>query len=186
MKSLKHCAIVLAISGVMLAVLALIDGGQFPIGRAAAQPVSVAGAESYVFVLELQGQQAGEYIECSGLGSHNEVEEQTTVTAGGGVVVGETPGALQWHRITLKASAPGNAVVWQWRKTMETTGLATARRDGRVSLYQAGSSQPLAQWSFQKGWPASLNFDGTNEELVIVHEGLTLGGSTGGGTPSRS
>jgi phage tail-like protein len=180
MKNLKHCGIVLAISGVLLAALVLVDGGQFGIGRAAAQPVSIAGAESFVFVLELQGQQAGEYIECSGLGSHNEVEEQITVTAGGAVVVGETPGALQWHRITLKASTPGNVTVWQWRKTMETTGLTAARREGRVILYQAGSSQPLAQWTFQKGWPASLDFDGTSEELVIVHEGLVLGGSTGG------
>jgi len=185
MKNLKHCGLILALSGVILAVLFLLDGGLFTSQRAGAQPISIAGAESFVFVLELQGQQAGEYIQCSGLGSHNEVEEQPTVTTSGAVVVGESPGALQWHRITLKASTPGNVVIWQWRKTMETTGLTAARRDGRVILYQAGSSQPLAQWTFQKGWPASLNFDGTSDELVIVHEGLVLGGSTGS-TATRS
>ena len=56
-----------------------------------------------------------------------------------------------------------------------------ALRDGRITLYQAGSTQPLAQWSFTRGWPAALVFNGTEEELVIVHEGLTLGGTTGGG-----
>jgi len=78
MRNLRHCGIILALSGVML---------------------------------ELQGQQAGEYVECSGLGSHNEVDEQTTVTTSGAVVVGESPGALQWHRITLKASTPNRKEV---------------------------------------------------------------------------
>ena len=70
---------------------------------------------------------------------------------------------------------------------MEETGLSSALRNGRILLYGPGSSTPLAKWTFTAGWPASLIFDGSQEELVIVHEGIERDGagtSTGGATRS--
>lgn len=183
-----HWSVLLA-GGAVLITLALIGDGRFWGQKADAQPISIAGEESFVFLLELQGQPMGEYAECSGLGSHHKVEEQAAVTTRGTIVVQATPGALQWQRITLRRPTPGNVGVWQWRKTMEDAGVATALRDGRITLYRAGSTQPLAQWNFTRAWPASLIFNGSQEELVIVHEGLSLAGATGGtggtGTATR-
>lgn len=172
---------VLVAGSAVLMALALTGDGRLWGQKAQAQSISVAGAESLVYLLELQGQQMGEYAECSGLGSHHELEERAVVTATGGVVIQNAPGVLQWHKIVLKRSTPSEAGIWQWRKIMETTGLAASLREGRITLYKAGSTQPLAQWSFIRGWPAALVFNGTEEELVIVHEGLTLGGTTSGG-----
>ena len=178
---------VLLAGGAVLMVLALVGDGRLWGQRADAESISIAGSESFVYLLELQGQPMGEYAECSGLGSRHKVEEQAAVTTRGTIVVQTTPGALQWQRIILKRSKPGDAAIWQWRKVMEDVGVAAALRDGRITLYQAGSTQPLAQWSFSRAWPAALVFNGSEEELVIVHEGLTLGAATGGGgTPARA
>lgn len=182
-----HWSILLA-GGVILMTLALIGDGRLRGQKAEAQPISTAGSESLVYVLDLQGEPMGEYIECSGLGSHHEIEERAVVAPTGSVIMQGAPGALQWHRIALKRSAPGDIRIWQWRKTMEEVGLSPSLREGRITLYQAGSMQPLAQWTFRRGWPASLTCDGGEEELVIVHEGLTRSGTTGTGgttTPSR-
>ena len=161
--------------------------GEGPLWGQTADDASIAiNSESFIFVLELSDQQPVEYTECSGLGSYHEIEEQASMTTAGSVVMESTPGVLRWHKITLRRPTPSDAAIWQWRKTMETTGLASALRTGRISLYGSGSSTPLARWTFTAGWPASLVFDGSQEELVIVHEGLTREGSTGSSTATRS
>lgn len=176
-----HWSVLLAGVAVLMA-LALVGDGRLWGQATETESISIAGGESFVYLLELQGQPMGEYAECSGLGSRHKVEQQAAVTPRGTIVVQATPGALQWERITLKRSTPSSAAVWQWRKLMEDVGVAAALRDGRITLYQAGSTQPLAQWSFSRAWPAALVFNGSEEELVIVHEGLTLGTTTSGGT----
>lgn len=179
---------ILVAGGAALMALSLVGEGRLWGQKADARAISAAGGETFVYLLELAGQQMGEYAQCSGLGSQHEVDEQAAVTTRGTIVVRATPGALQWYRITLKRPTPGDVQIWAWRRTMEEIGQAAALRDGRITLYQAGSTQPLAQWSFTKGWPASLVFNGAEEELVIVHEGLVLGATPGagaGGTTTR-
>jgi len=148
-------------------------------------PIAIS-SESYLFVLETADHQPVEYTECSGLGSYHEVEEQPGMTTAGTLVMESTPGVLGYHQITLRRPAPSDIAIWQWRKTMETKGLSSALRSGRISLYGPGSSTPLARWTFTDGWPASLVFDGTQEELVIVHRGLEREGSTSTGGATRS
>jgi hypothetical protein len=143
---------------------------------------AVAGTDSFVYLLEVQGQLLGEFSQCSGLGSSHGIEEQVVVMPPGIVVAQKTPGALEWHPIVLKCNGPAGEAVWQWRKTMESSGLVSSVREGQITMLTVGSSQPIAAWTFKKGWPARLVFNGTQQELVIVHEGLELGGSTGGAT----
>ncbi len=84
----------------------------------------------------------------------------------------KAPGALEWPAITLRRSTPSDAQVWLWRKALEDGKLDEAIRDGALVMLQAGYSEPIARWSFTRGWPARLTIEGTVEELVIVHEGL--------------
>ncbi len=144
--------------------------------------VAIASAEAFVYVLEAQGQPMGEYSQCAGLGSSHEIEEQVVVTTSGIIVSQKTPGALEWHPIVLRCNGPAEPAVWQWRRAMENMGLHESVREGRITMFAAGSSQPIAVWTFTKGWPARLVFNGTQQELVIVHEGLAFGGATGGTT----
>ncbi len=161
--------------------------GDDPLWGQPADDASIAiASESFVYVLELANTKTGEYTECSGLGSYHEVEEQPGMMMTGSVVMESTPGALHWQQITLRRPTPSDVAIWQWRQTMEEKGLSSATRSGRVTLYGPGSSTPLARWTFTAGWPASLVFDGEQEELVIVHGGLVREGSTGTGSISRS
>ncbi|MEN6575805.1 MAG: phage tail protein [Phycisphaerales bacterium] len=161
--------------------------GEGPLWGQTADDTPIAiNSESFIYVLDFGDQQSIEYAECSGLGSYHEVEEQAAMTTAGSVVMESTPGVLRWHKITLRRPTPSDVTIWQWRKTMETTGLTSALRAGRISLYGPGSSTPLARWSFTQGWPVSLVFDGSQEELVIVHGGLVREGSSSSGGASRS
>jgi hypothetical protein len=133
----------------------------------------------FVYLLETDGQPLGEFAGCAGLGSSNEVEQQTVVTANGLTVTKNVCGALLWAPIRLKSKGPGDAKVWHWRKTVENAGANASLRTGHITMFAAGSAEPLATWSFQRAWPARLVCSEGQLELVIVHEGLSLGGTEG-------
>jgi len=140
--------------------------------------LSAESSESFVFALELTGEIVAEYTECFGLGSGNRIEE-SVVETDGEAVVRKTPGALEWHNITLRRVGPSDAEVWSWRKAMEDGRLSDAVRDGAIVMFEPGAPQPHARWDFTGGWAASLAIEGSVEELTIVHAGLTrVGAST--------
>jgi phage tail-like protein len=68
---------------------------------------------------------------------------------------------------------------YNWRKQVEQGGVAKARLDGTIIMYDQ-TMTPVAEWTFTQGWPSkctgpSLNSDGNAvgiEELTIVHEGI--------------
>ena len=131
-------------------------------------------SRSFSFQLEIAGEDVGIYDECRGLGSSNDVEEAVVETPDGVVVRQKTPGVLEWHNITLKRTEPSGVVIWSWRKAMEDGDLDGAIRDGAITLWEIGpsSAEPLVRWEFRNGWVAALSFDGSIEQMTIVHEGL--------------
>ncbi len=145
--------------------------------------VEAAAAEPYVFVLVLGEQPAGEYAECRGLGSRNDIDATTSVIGPGVVVAEKTPGKLWWNDITLTRIGPSDLVVWEWRRAMEDLRLDNAIRDGGIVMYRAGTAEPVAQWRFEGGWAASLVLNGAVEELTIVHAGLARVDGGGGAVP---
>lgn len=148
-------------------------------------PVSAEPSESFVFQLELEGQGVvGEYSECFGLGSSNQIEEAVVQTNGRGVKQ-KTPGALEWHNIRLRRQGRPNADVWPWRDAMQDGKTDEAVRNGAIVMFRLGWPEPLARWNFTKGWPASLTIEGSVEELCIVHEGLQRVSPFGQGRPIR-
>lgn len=143
--------------------------------------LSAEPSESFVFQLEFEGQGVvGQYAECFGLGSSNEIQE-TVVQTNTGAVKQKTPGPLEWHNITLRRNGPRDADVWAWRRAVEYGKPEDAIRDGAIVMFKAGSPEPIARWNFTKGWPASLTIEGPIEELTIVHEGVERVAASGGG-----
>jgi len=154
-----------------LASLALLGTSRLQGGTGEIELLSAGSGDYFFFRLELVGQDVGDYGECFGLGSSNEIKEDTT-QMGGLIVRQKTPGVLEWHNITLKRNGPSDVRVASWRKALETGDLKAAIRNGAIVMYKAASSEPVARWEFRNGWVASLRLDGAVEELTIVHEGL--------------
>jgi phage tail-like protein len=130
------------------------------------------GPGVFLFQLELEGQLVGEYTECTGLGSSNDIETSVVQTEDGLDVQEKTPGALEWRTITLKRKGLSESNVWAWRQRMEAGNLDDAIRDGAIHVLDAESLGIRARWEFKNGWPAGLTVSEQGEELVIVHEGL--------------
>jgi len=152
--------------------LALVGTSRLRGETTSVEPPAAEASDSYFFRLELAGQEVGDYSECFGLGSSNEIVEDVPPTDAGIPVKHKTPGTLEWHNITLKRSSPGDLMVAAWRKDMESGDLTKAIRDGAVVMFKVGTTEPVARWEFRRGWAVSLRFDGSMEELTIVHEGL--------------
>ena len=160
------------LSSAVLISLVLVGDDRSPGRSSNITALSGDPCDSFVLKLELGGQVVAEYTECFGLGSSNEIQEAVVQTNSGDVKQ-KTPGALEWHNITLKRIGPSGGQVWSlWRKAMEEGRTNEAIQDGAIILSKAGSSEALARWNFIKGWPASLTIEGSVEELVIVHRGL--------------
>jgi phage tail-like protein len=133
------------------------------------ESLSAVPSGSIYFHLQIDGLGIVEiYNTCSGLGSSNDINEDYD----GSVFIKKTPGMLRWNNITLKRTYPSDTMIWSWRKAMEDGNPNDAIRDGVIVMFRAGSSEPVAQWRFTNGWVASLVFNGSEEELIIVHEGL--------------
>jgi hypothetical protein len=153
-----------------------------------AQDVELVSHVSYYrFELKLGDNNVVEiYDECYGLGSSNEIIEETVTTDDGNSVIIATPGPLRWHPIHLKRIGPSSGAVWHWwREAMVNNNTEEAFRDGTITMFSAFSTDPIARWAFRQGWAASLQINGNAEELIIVHEGLKrvnpTGVSPGGG-----
>jgi len=181
----KYTWPLIAVCGVLLVSLALIDSGQLWGQRTGGQTFVAGGGDSYIFRLQLQQGVEQDYTECAGLGSSNVIEEATRITNAGVVFTEKTPGTLQWPNITLRRDSPSDPAVWQWRRAMEDLNLNTAIQNGTITVLTAGSAEPVAQWAFRDGWAARLTFSGSREELVIAHEGLERIGAEGGAPPAR-
>jgi phage tail-like protein len=172
--------VIILCAGVLISLTLVADsrlcGQNADIAALSAEP-----SDSFVFQLELGGQVVAEYTECFGLGSSNEIEE-AVIQTNAGAVKQKTPGALEWHNITLKRIGPSSDQVWSsWRKAMEDGKPDEATRNGAIIMSKSGSSEPLARWNLTHAWPASLTIQGSAEELTIVHQGLERVGASSDG-----
>jgi phage tail-like protein len=174
--------------GVALAAFLLSGPARLWGQKAGDEAVSIAASDSYVYRLLLNGDPVEVYSECSGLGSSSDIKQQKIVNGKGVVAWQASPGALHWDSITLKRDLLSNAQIWQWRKNVEDGRLAEAMKSGSIVMLGSNSSQEYARWNFTNGWPARLSLNEGVEELVIVHDGLTLvvpGTTSGGGTGTK-
>ena len=130
------------------------------------------------FSVEFQGQVAGAFRECEGLGSSNEVVEYKASGTKGEFVIKKVPGRLVWNNITLKRGITDSMDMWQWRKMVEQGNVDSARKNGTITMYNTQGTA-VAKWNFINAWPSRITGPNANasenavaiEELEITHEG---------------
>ena len=168
----KHLQSVAIICSIIVIALVLITSVRLAGQNIQTELLPDEGIHTFLFRLELEGQVVAEYTECFGLGSSNEIKEELVETSAGVLVRQKTPGALEWQNILLKRPSLSEPTLWAWRQAMESGDVADAIQGGAIEVLDRDSLEIVARWEFQSGWPASLAFSGTGEELVIVHDGL--------------
>ena len=138
-------------------------------------------AVSTWFGIEFQGQIAGAFRECTGLGSENEVVEEKASGPKGEQIIKKIPGRMKWGDITLKRGKTDSADFWKWIKEVQDGKIDTARRNASVVLYDYERGEK-ARFNITNAWPSkvsigSLQAGGSEvviEECTIVHEGLEV------------
>lgn len=148
---------------------------------AAMRPTSVEDALVVsAFAVEFQGKLAGVFRECSAFGSENEVVVHQGSDAKGKQVTIKLPGNLKFSPITLKQGVTSDQQFWKWFEEVETGNIATARKDGTITMYD-DKIQPVAKWNFLMAWPSKVvapSFDASSndvaiEEITLVYEDYT-------------
>jgi phage tail-like protein len=130
------------------------------------------------FGVEFQGQLAGAFRECTGLGSENEVVEYKASGPRGEFIVKKVPGRMKWNNITLKRGITDSMDMWKWRKLIEQGKLDEARKNGSIVMFNQQGTE-VARWDFVNAWPSKLagptanasNNEVAIEELELSHEG---------------
>ncbi len=130
------------------------------------------------FSVEFQGEVVGAFLECSGLGSSNEVVEYKATGPKGEAIMKKVPGRLTWNNITLKRGVTDSMDLWKWRKLVEQGKVDAARKNGTITLHDS-TTKPIAKWNFINAWPTKISGPSVNsgsnevaiEELEITHEG---------------
>jgi phage tail-like protein len=138
-------------------------------------PIPVFG-----FSVELGGEVAGWFSECSGLSVQREVKAQPE----GGVndYVHQLPGRVTGANITLKHGLAGNEL-WQWFQQGLYAG-QVERRNVTVVLYDVDLTE-VNRWDLVDAYPAKWtggNLNTANNEVVIE----TLELAQGSGSPSSA
>jgi phage tail-like protein len=132
----------------------------------------------FQFSLDVNGM-TGYFTEVSGIGTENAVVTHKVVNTEAKEVTLQIPGRVEWGEITLKRGLTDNVEFWDWRESVVTGGVAEARVDCSITMYDR-EYNPLVTWNIINAWPskisgptiASDSNDFTIEELTIVHEGL--------------
>lgn len=130
------------------------------------------------FSIEFQGQVAGAFRECEGLGSSNEVVEYKASGEKGEFVIKKVPGRLIWNNIVLKRGITDSMDMWKWRKLVEQGNVNSARKNGTITMYNTNGTA-IAKWNFINAWPSRITGPSVNasensvaiEELELTHEG---------------
>jgi phage tail-like protein len=127
------------------------------------------------FTVEIEGMEAGRFLEVSGIGVETEVLE---FRDGGSNDVRKVPGRTKWPPVILKRAFTGDTALYDWAMTNAATGsvvrrsvLVTDAYEGRVVRYKLTACWP-------KNWEGpTLSASGNDvaiETIELVHEGLSL------------
>jgi hypothetical protein len=179
----RHSLLYILIGSAAVLPLFVISGERLRGQSEGTAGTSMADPNSYIFRLQLGGLDVGDYTECTGLGSSNDVDETEVSTDAGSTVIQKRPAALRWPDIALQRKGIISERVWSWRAATEQGKADAAFRDGSILVIGPGNHL-VDQWDFHFGWAARLTFDGAMEQLVIVHQGLSR--PTGEPAPTRT
>jgi phage tail-like protein len=138
------------------------------------------------FLVEVDGESVGRFIEVSGLEVSIEVEEHEE--GGENFFVHKLPGRITWPNLVLKRgiTQTNNLIAWLDKSAaggFEAEGNKLTRSTLAVTLMSAAGSR-LRSWNFEGAFPvkwtgpsfASSSDDEATEELEIAHHGFSVDG----------
>lgn len=135
---------------------------------------------SYHFSVEIDNTEIAQFSELSGITSEIDVIELKENMRDGKPLIKKLPGARKPPTITLKRAKSASMDLWNWHYAMYQGGIADARRNGSVVLYDYAFGE-VARYNFLNGWVSKITMGaakaGANEvlteECTIVCEELT-------------
>lgn len=106
------------------------------------------------------------FTDCKGMGSQNEVE-QTRVNPREESTT-KIPGRLQVKNLTCSRGLTKSMDLWNWRQQVASGRSGRARVDATLIAYDQ-TMTPIAEWSFSRVWPASIDFNDTTpgKETIV-------------------
>lgn len=107
------------------------------------------------------------FTDCKGIGSQNEVERvrgnprEESVTS---TIVGR----LLVKNLTCSRGLTKSMDFWNWRQQVVSGRSGRARVDATLIAYDQ-TMTPIAEWSFSRVWPASIDFNETTpgKETIV-------------------
>jgi phage tail-like protein len=134
----------------------------------------------FTFRLDVGGKLTGLFLECSGIGSENEVIDHKVVDTNGHEMIRKLPGRLKWNDVTLKRGITDDMAIWDWRQEVVEGNMDAARSNCSIHMLDRQYND-VATWNFDLAWPSKVSGPAVKsdsneigvEELIIVHEGLT-------------
>jgi phage tail-like protein len=140
---------------------------------------ATAASSALGFELRLGGREAaGDFCRVDGLESESQVSERAEVDARGEPRVIRVASRETWANIVLARPLDASRILWQWRETVVRNGVDAGRVSGSVALID-GAGVVVAEFRFERGWPARYRVTGLGdplgavlEEVHICHEGL--------------
>ncbi len=139
------------------------------------------------FLLKIDDQPVGSFMECSGLAVEMEIEE---IKEGGqNEFVHKLPGRLKWPNLTFKRGVTKSDTLFKWINVAAGTagkGDVVERCNGAVTLLDSKGDE-VQTWSFRDAIPVKWKgpdlsasaSDVAVEELEVAHHGFTM--EAGGG-----
>lgn len=134
--------------------------------------------KNFNFRVEIDGVDAGQFTEVSGLAAEAEVieyrEGADKVTSSR-----KLPGRVRYPNVTLRRGLTASRDLWEWWKTVRDGALE--RRTVVITLLN-DAGEPLLRWRLREAWIATfvapdLNAEGNDvaiETIELTHEGLEL------------
>jgi len=109
----------------------------------------------FSFRLEKEGQVAGYFTECAGIGSEQEVIEHVVVDAQGNEFTHKIPGILTYTDVTLKRGITSDTDLWTWRKQVEDGQVVEARVNVSIIMMDQAFTD-VARWDLAHAWPRRI------------------------------
>lgn len=134
--------------------------------------------KNFSFRVEIDGVDAGQFAEVSGLAAEAEVieyrEGADKVTSSR-----KLPGRVRYPNVTLRRGLTTSRDLWEWWKTVRDG--AVERRTVVITLL-SDAGEPLLRWRLREAWIAKIvapDLNATGNEVAIetielTHEGLEL------------
>jgi len=132
---------------------------------------------AFQWKVEIDGIVVAHFQEVSGLSAQSEVVKfrEGGLNDREHMLMGQTT----YSNIVLKNGMTNDRTLFDWRKSVDGPGRASARKNGSIVIMD-GVSGELVRWDFLRGWPCKWEGPAltgqsaiTIETIEIAHEGLS-------------